>query len=204
MALAVTNNFVSGTTAVADDVDQNFTDIVNYVNTNAIIKDGTLAFTGVPSGPATDPTSANQFTRKQYVDDRVGLQSSYSSGQSHTIVAFDTYETITTLTITNPGKAVVVAAWGNIRQACGNGAGLYSSRVGISLDNGSSYTYGTEMAEHIAASQQSCLAPFHYRAGTPSADIKVIVQHFQATAVSTKGQATDASLMYQMWKTVTV
>lgn len=30
--------------------------------------DASVAFTGVPSGPATDPSSANQLARKAYVD----------------------------------------------------------------------------------------------------------------------------------------
>lgn len=30
--------------------------------------DGSIAFTGIPSGPAQDPSSANQFARKSYVD----------------------------------------------------------------------------------------------------------------------------------------
>lgn len=66
--VSVTYNFVAGTPAVADNVDQNFTDIVNWINTNAVHLDGSKAFTAVPSGPAADPTSANQLTRKAYVD----------------------------------------------------------------------------------------------------------------------------------------
>lgn len=65
---AVTYNFVAGTPSVADNVDQNFTDIVNWINTNATHLDGSKAFTNVPSGPAVDPSSANQLARKAYVD----------------------------------------------------------------------------------------------------------------------------------------
>ena len=65
---AVTYNFVAGTPSVADNVDQNFTDLVNWINTNAVHLDGSKAFTAVPSGPATDPVSANQLARKAYVD----------------------------------------------------------------------------------------------------------------------------------------
>ena len=67
--VTVTYNFTAGTPAVADDIDQNFADIVNWINTNAVHLDGSKAFTAVPSGPATDPTTANQFTRKAYVDE---------------------------------------------------------------------------------------------------------------------------------------
>lgn len=65
--VAVTYNFVAGNPAVADDVDQNFADIVTWINTNAVHLDGTKAFTGAPSY-AADPTSANELARKSYVD----------------------------------------------------------------------------------------------------------------------------------------
>lgn len=66
--VSVTYNFVAGTDAVADQVDTNFNDLVTWVNTNAVHLDGTKAFTGIPSGPSSDPTTANQLTRKAYVD----------------------------------------------------------------------------------------------------------------------------------------
>jgi hypothetical protein len=65
---SVSNTFVSGTAAIAADVNTNFSDITGFINTECIQKDASLAFTSIPSGPATDPTSANQFTRKAYVD----------------------------------------------------------------------------------------------------------------------------------------
>lgn len=65
--ITVTNNFVAGTPAVADAVDQNFSDITTWVNTNAVHLDGSKAFTGAPSY-AADPVSANQLARKGYVD----------------------------------------------------------------------------------------------------------------------------------------
>lgn len=67
--VSVPNNFVAGSPAVADHVDANFTAIVNWINTNAVHLDASKAFTSVPSGPAgADPTSADQLTRKAYVD----------------------------------------------------------------------------------------------------------------------------------------
>lgn len=69
--VSVTYDFSAGTPAIADDVDQNFTDIVDWINTNAVHLDGSKAFTNVPSGPATDPSTGNQLTRKAYVDAKV-------------------------------------------------------------------------------------------------------------------------------------
>lgn len=58
----------NGTANDATQVMQDFNAIVSWINTNVTHLDASKAFTGIPSGPATDPTSANQFTRKAYVD----------------------------------------------------------------------------------------------------------------------------------------
>lgn len=65
--VAVTYNFVAGNPAVADSVDTNFSDIVSWINTNAVHLDGSKAFTGAPTYGA-DPTSGNELARKSYVD----------------------------------------------------------------------------------------------------------------------------------------
>lgn len=66
--VSVPNNFVAGTPSVADDVDANFAAVVAWINANAVHLDGSKAFTAVPSGPASDPSSDNQLARKAYVD----------------------------------------------------------------------------------------------------------------------------------------
>lgn len=68
MSLTIPNTLTNGTNADASKVKQNFDEVASYVNTNAILKDASVAFTGVPSGPATDPTTDNQLARKAYVD----------------------------------------------------------------------------------------------------------------------------------------
>jgi microcystin-dependent protein len=70
-AATVPNSFTAATLAESAKVNANFTSLLTWINTNAAHLDGSQAFTGVPSGPATDPTSANQFTRKAYVDNVV-------------------------------------------------------------------------------------------------------------------------------------
>lgn len=60
--------FTGGTAAVAAEVNANLQTLVTWITDNAMQKDGSVAFTAVPSGPASDPTSANQLTRKAYVD----------------------------------------------------------------------------------------------------------------------------------------
>jgi hypothetical protein len=65
---SVSNSFTGGTTAVAAEVNENFDDIVSFLNEQAIQKDASLAFTSIPSGPDSNPSSDNQFARKKYVD----------------------------------------------------------------------------------------------------------------------------------------
>ena len=69
--VAVTYTYVNGTAADGTQVNQNFTDIVNWINTNAVHLDGAKPFTGAPSY-AADPVSANQLCRKSYVDGYIG------------------------------------------------------------------------------------------------------------------------------------
>lgn len=69
--VAKTYTFTAGTDIVSAQVNQNFDDLVNYINADVIVRDASKAFTSIPTGPATDPTTANQFTRKQYVDTSV-------------------------------------------------------------------------------------------------------------------------------------
>lgn len=64
----VTYNFVQGTPANAGDVNTNFADLVTWINTNATHLDGTKAFTGLVTLPATSPSTVNHATRKGYVD----------------------------------------------------------------------------------------------------------------------------------------
>lgn len=61
-------NFVPSTSAESAEVNQNFDDLFAQINANLVHADGSVAFTGIPAGPATDPTTDNQFTRKRFVD----------------------------------------------------------------------------------------------------------------------------------------
>lgn len=60
--------FLAGAVAQPNEVNVNFDDIIDFVNDEVVHKDGTVAMTAHLSGPATDPTAANQYTRKAYVD----------------------------------------------------------------------------------------------------------------------------------------
>lgn len=62
------NAFTNGTTIASVDVNENFDNLADFAQNSTIHKDASVAFTGVPSGPATDPSTANHLTRKSYVD----------------------------------------------------------------------------------------------------------------------------------------
>ena len=65
---AVTYTFANGTNADGTQVNSNFTSVVNFLNTEVVQRDASVAFTAIPNLPATDPTTANQAVRKSYVD----------------------------------------------------------------------------------------------------------------------------------------
>lgn len=61
-------SFVNGTAANADEVNQNFDDLVNWLTTYAIRRDGTTAMTGQLTLPsATDPSTDNQAAKYKQV-----------------------------------------------------------------------------------------------------------------------------------------
>jgi len=68
--VAKTYTFIPGTPIESSQANQNFDDLVNYINGEVIVRDASMAFTAIPSGPGSNPVSPNQLTRKQYVDDQ--------------------------------------------------------------------------------------------------------------------------------------
>lgn len=69
-SLSVTNgDFVTGQVADVSDINQNFADIVDYMNANVVQIDGTVSFTNhflLKAG--TDPVSSQDAVRKFYAD----------------------------------------------------------------------------------------------------------------------------------------
>lgn len=203
----VTYTFVNGDANDGPQVSTNFTDLTTYINSNCIVKDGAVQMTGQLSlKSGTDPTADDHAARKKYVDDRVGRSTSYGTS-SHTITAFDTFQTIDTLSIADPGKAVVVCAWGGLTQVGGNGNCLFSSRIGINMTGSTvdaDFTWSIVNYHTIPSGEYVAFSPFVRLAGTPSGIIRIRLQHRQASAVSTFGQASEAAIMYDMFKAVGV
>lgn len=66
---SVEYTFTGGTQATASEVNQSFTDLVNFLNASVVHVDGSKTMTGILALPSSNPTSADQATRKAYVDD---------------------------------------------------------------------------------------------------------------------------------------
>ena len=65
---AITYTFANGTNADGTQVNSNFMSVLNFLNTETVQRDASIAFTAIPSLPATDPTTDNHVVRKAYVD----------------------------------------------------------------------------------------------------------------------------------------
>lgn len=60
--------FANGTNADGTQVNANFTSLLNFINTEVIQRDASIAFTSIPTLPAATPTLDNHAVRKAYVD----------------------------------------------------------------------------------------------------------------------------------------
>lgn len=89
---AVTYSFSASTLIKSAEVNTNFSDLVSFLNNQTIHKDASVAFTAVPSGPASDPTGDNQLARKRYVDYRAGFALATATG---TIGDSSSYQSLT-------------------------------------------------------------------------------------------------------------
>jgi len=65
---SITYVFANGTNADGTQVNSNFNAVLNFLNTEVVQRDASVAFTAIPSLPATSPTLDNHAVRKAYVD----------------------------------------------------------------------------------------------------------------------------------------
>ena len=95
----VPNSFTNGNATDAVTMNANFTTLLAWINANAVHLDASKAFTGVPSGPATDPTTANHLTRKSFVDAIVWGSANIANGA--VLAAQLATNSVTTIKITD-------------------------------------------------------------------------------------------------------
>jgi hypothetical protein len=103
----VTYSFTADTKAQASQVNTNFSDLVDFINTNCIQKDGSKAMTGALT-LSGDPSSDTDAAPKQYVDYYVEttIHPTIASGAKFGAGPFQ----LSTNTITDPGYDIEV--WG--------------------------------------------------------------------------------------------
>jgi len=107
-------SFVSGTLAKSSEVNANYDALRTFIGTNCVQRDGSVAFTAVPSGPSSDPVSANQFTRKSYVDGVFGYVS--YQGDSQPGLGVETFTSMASqiargVTTTATGFTILTTGW---------------------------------------------------------------------------------------------
>jgi microcystin-dependent protein len=69
---SVTNVFVAGTPVRASEANQNFTDVLAFMNNQIVHRDGSKSFYNIPSVDSGSPVSGQDLTTKAYVDTAVG------------------------------------------------------------------------------------------------------------------------------------
>jgi len=136
--VSVTNTFVAGTNAVASAVNTNFADLVSYINTNAILKDGTKTFTVHQPTSAGDPTDPTHLARKAYVDTTTNKMSGQITSLHTTPrsqVATGAYEVVSNqdfvipATVTEAVTFQIQAAWVLSNNTGASGAGLFKYEI---------------------------------------------------------------------------
>jgi hypothetical protein len=79
MTLSKTYTFVVDTDIEPSEVNQNFDEIVEYINDEMPLLSG-ASFTGAVGLPATDPVSDNHAARKAYVDSKTRISGGSATG----------------------------------------------------------------------------------------------------------------------------
>lgn len=132
---AVTYTFASNTLIKASEANTNFQDIIDFLTNEVIQKDASTAFTVIPSGPASDPTGSNQFTRKRYVDDKVAAIPSFATGfnskvkrGSTTVMMSSGGDGTASKAVSIPGITSSWLVFAQVRQS-----GTYGAGVGVTV-----------------------------------------------------------------------
>jgi hypothetical protein len=124
--------FTDDTDAVAAEVNANFDTLYDWANADAIHRDASVAFTAIPSGPASDPTSENQFVRKAYVDQPFAvlqrISSTFTSGAG-TQGPITTFSTVEKRGMTTSGSRITVITPGLYEIGATFGVGTNTSGI---------------------------------------------------------------------------
>lgn len=196
----------NGVDSDANEINQNYADILSFLNTEVVHVDGAKAMTGALSLPASDPTGDNHAARKLYVDTSVAagppsqqLSQDASLGSDTVTIADDWQEWgsggAQVVTIANPNRNVSVWAVLVGDATADADAGIANERVSISFDGGSTYTQGRVITTYIAGLQTQAFTVQHLRSGTPTGSIKAYAEINQTGGASGDVTWNDGSIV---------
>lgn len=118
MAVSVPYSFAPSTLGKSSEVDANFQALVDALNNDYIPKDGSVAFTNLPAGPAgTAPTTDAQLANRKFVTDNAKgvLASQVIAGNSPDALQSAGWTTILDLTIPTFPKLGTITDGGAVR-----------------------------------------------------------------------------------------
>lgn len=149
---SVTYAFTNGTSADGTQVNTNFTDLVNFLNSSTVHSDGSVPMTGLLTLHSLDPTTANHAVRKSYADSKA--QSSFPPGViAPTLASAAPADWVLMFgqTLTN-AQSTYPVLWANVDAAFKSGANLIvpdlRGRIPVGRDN-----MGGSAANRITAGQ---------------------------------------------------
>ena len=103
---SVTYSFSGGGNAAASAVNQDFSDVVTFLNNSVLHVDGSKQLTGQLSLlSGTDPTADDHAARKKYVDVK---RTTYQRVNPAAVYGFNASTEVASLTITDPGYNITV------------------------------------------------------------------------------------------------
>lgn len=113
--ISVPNNIQNGDDLDADNVMDNFDALVTSLTNDIVHKDGSVAFTGIPSLPASDPSTANQAVRKSYADALVARHLENGTAATPKRVTYGSTTLVFTSSATSAERSVAVSgSTGNV------------------------------------------------------------------------------------------
>jgi hypothetical protein len=153
---SVTNTFVNGTTADANQVNTNFSEVVSFLDDNVVHLDGSRAMTGALVLGADGTASTHAVTKSQLDAGPDSLQAGGWNSATNVTTTTSYQQYGASVSFANPSRAVsLVINFSSV--ALDNGAGgsrQCQFQVSYSLDNGGTWTVLQATNQSSAADAQ--------------------------------------------------
>lgn len=129
-SLTKTYTFIAATTIEPSEVNQNFDDIVSFVNESVAHLDGPT-FTGPVVLPAVSPTSDNHAARKKYIDDQLTSSAAATAATAASALA---------TAVSNAASATTAARLAAPKVGGGSASGVSNVAGDITFAHGLAWT----------------------------------------------------------------